>query len=341
MAWMNRGFNSLRVHLKLMKKQKKALICGAGGFIGSHLAKRLRNEGFWLRGVDIKKPEYSKTGANEFLLLDLTYQNNCKKALTVNGGFDVIYQLAADRGGAGYMKPGECKMMRDNALINIYMISESVKLTKKPKYFFSSSVCVYKDMKIGSKSIKEEDVYPAFPDNEYAWEKLYSERMLTAYGNKYKMPIRIARFHTTYGPEANWEGGREKAADAISRKVAMAKDQTSIEIWGNGKSVRSFTYIDDLINGIRALVDSKINTPTNIGSPQYVTVEELAKTIIKVSGKKLKMKHIKGPVGVEARNFSNSKIYTTGWRAKFTLEDGVKIHYPWVFGQVEKKYGLK
>ena len=324
-----------------MKNQKKALICGAGGFIGNHLVKRLRKEGFWVRGVDIKKPEYIKSDANEFLLLDLTLQNNCKKALSVDGGFDVVYQLAADRGGAGYMKPGECRMMRDNALINIYMISEAVKLEKKPKYFFSSSVCVYKDMKIGSKAIKEDDVYPAFPDNEYAWEKLYTERMLTAYGNKYQMPIRIARFHTTYGPEANWEGGREKAADAISRKVALAKDKTFIEIWGNGKAVRSFTYIDDLIEGIRALVKSDIATPTNIGSPQYVTVNELAKTIIKVSGKNLKIKHIKGPVGVESRNFSNKKIYTTGWKAKYSLEEGIKIHYPWVASQVELKYGHK
>ncbi|OGM08959.1 NAD-dependent dehydratase [Candidatus Woesebacteria bacterium RBG_16_36_11] len=324
-----------------MKNQKKALICGAGGFIGNHLVKRLRKEGFWVRGVDIKKPEYIKSAANEFLLLDLTLQNNCKKALSVDGGFDVVYQLAADRGGAGYMKPGECRMMRDNALINIYMISEAVKLEKKPKYFFSSSVCVYKDMKIGSKAIKEDDVYPAFPDNEYAWEKLYTERMLTAYGNKYQMPIRIARFHTTYGPEANWEGGREKAADAISRKVALAKDKTFIEIWGNGKAVRSFTYIDDLIEGIRALVKSDIATPTNIGSPQYVTVNELAKTIIKVSGKNLKIKHIKGPVGVESRNFSNKKIYTTGWKAKYSLEEGIKIHYPWVASQVELKYGHK
>src|SRR4030065_106857 len=324
-----------------MKNQKKALICGAGGFIGNHLVKRLRKESFWIRGVYIKNPEYIKSAANEFLLLDLTLQNNCKKALSVDGGFDVVYQLAADRGGAGYMKPGECRMMRDNALINIYMISEAVKLEKKPKYFFSSSVCVYKDMKIGSKAIKEDDVYPAFPDNEYAWEKLYTERMLTAYGNKYQMPIRIARFHTTYGPEANWEGGREKAADAISRKVALAKDKTFIEIWGNGKAVRSFTYIDDLIEGIRALVKSDIATPTNIGSPQYVTVNELAKTIIKVSGKNLKIKHIKGPVGVESRNFSNKKIYTTGWKAKYSLEEGIKIHYPWVASQVELKYGHK
>ena len=317
---------------------KKALVCGAGGFIGSHMVKRLKKEGYWVRGVDSKKPEYSKTAADEFFLLDLRERKNCQKALKVQGGFDEVYQLAADRGGAGYMKPAECEMMENNAPINIYMISEAVKLKKKPKYFFSSSVCIYKDMPLGAKKIVEDEAYPAFPDNEYGWEKLYTERMLTVFGKKYGMPIRIARFHTTYGPEANWEGGREKAADAICRKVALAKDGGSIEVWGNGKAVRVFTFIDDLVEGIRSLMKSKINQPTNIGSDEYVTVDDLAKTIIAVSGKhSIKIKHVDGPVGVRSRNFSNKRIYTTDWRPKYSLKRGISIHYPWVKAQVEKK----
>ena len=294
-----------------------------------------------MRGVDIKKPEYSNSKANQFLLLDLTIKDNCRKALRIPDGFDEVYQLAADRGGAGYMKPFECKMMTENILINVNLITEAVKLKKLPRYFFSSSVCVYKDMSFGSKAISEKDVYPAFPDNEYGWEKLYTERMLLAFSRKYKITVRIARFHTTYGPESNWEGGREKAADAICRKAAMAKDGTFIEVWGIGNAVRSFTYIDDLVDGIRHLVKSSIKSPVNIGSPEYVTVDGLANTVIKTSNKKLKIKHVKGPIGVEARNFSNKKIFSTGWRAKYSLEKGIAIHYQWVKKQVDKKYCLK
>ena len=319
--------------------QKKALVCGAGGFVGSHLVKRLKKEGYWVRGVDLKKPEYSQSPANEFKLLDLRVLENCRKALTVPGGFDEVYQLAADRGGAGYMIPGECDMMVNNALINIHMITEVVKLKKLPKFFFSSSVCVYADMPVGASQITEENAYPALPENEYGWEKLYTERILLAHHRKFGLPVRIARFHTTFGPEANWEGGREKAADAICRKVALAKNGTSVEVWGDGKAVRLFNYIEDLVDGIRKLMESDILEPVNIGGDEYVTVNELAKTIIKVSGKKLKIKNVPGAVGVHARNFSNSKIRTTGWKQQFTLEGGIKIHYPWVAAQVAKKYG--
>jgi nucleoside-diphosphate-sugar epimerase len=319
---------------------KKALVCGAGGFIGTHLVRLLRKKKYWVRGADLKKPEFSKTQANEFFLLDLRNRNSCKKALSVRGGFDEVYQLAADRGGAGYMIPGECEMMENNVLINTYMVSEAVKLRKKPKYFFSSSVCVYKDMRIDARAIPEEKAYPAYPDNEYGWEKLYSERMLMVFGRRYKMPVRIARFHTIYGPEANWEGGREKAADALCRKAALAKNGDYIEVWGDGKDIRSFTFIDDLLAGIMALMKSNISEPANIGSDEYVSVDQLAKTIIRVSGKNLKIKHIPGPPGVRSRNFSNKKIYSTGWRPKFSLKQGVAIHYPWVRAQVKKKYQI-
>jgi len=318
---------------------KRALVCGAGGFVGNHLVRQLKTEGYFVRGVDLKKPQFSKTQANEFKILDLRLRQNCRKALNIPGGFDEVYQLAADRGGAGYMIPGECDMMENNALINIYMISETARLRKKPIYFFSSSVCIYQNMPIGAARISETQAYPALPENEYGWEKLYSERMVSAFGRKFNIPVRIARFHTTFGPQANWEGGREKAADALCRKTALAKNGTNIEVWGDGKAVRVFTYIEDLISGIRHLVKSQIDTPTNIGTDEYVTVRELAEKIIKISGKKLKVKWVKGAVGVAARNFSSRQIRSTGWKPKFTLEAGLKIHYSWVAAQAHRKYG--
>lgn len=316
---------------------KKALVCGAGGFIGTHLTKRLKKEGYWVRGVDIKKPDFSKSAADEFMLLDLRERKSCQKALKISGGFDEVYQLAADRGGAGYMVPKEVEMMHNNVLINTYMVDEAVK-AKVRKYFFASSVCVYRDMPVDAKTIKETDVYPAMPENEYGWEKLYSERMLLAYARRYGLKTRIARFHTTYGHEGTWEGLKPKAADDLNRKAAMANDPGELEVWGDGKVVRCFTYIDDLIDGIRALVKSDIEEPTNLGSDEYVTVNELAEKVIAASGKKLKIKHIEGAVGVHARNFSSEQIYTTGWRPKWKLKEGIKSHYDWVKSQVDKKY---
>jgi nucleoside-diphosphate-sugar epimerase len=316
---------------------KKALVCGDGGFIGTHLVRRLKKEGYFVSGVDIKKPDFSKTEANEFKLLDLRLKENCQKALKINGGFDEVYQLAADRGGAGYMIPKETEMMYSNVLINAYMIDEAVK-AKVKKYFFSSSVCVYKDMEVGAKVIKENDVYPAMPENEYGWEKLYSERLILAYARKYKIKARIARFHTTFGPEGTWEGLKPKAADDLCRKAAMAKNNGYLEVWGDGKAVRCFTYIEDLLNGIRSLMKSNINTPTNLGSNEYVEVNKLAEYVISASGKNLKIKHTKGAVGVKARNFSDKLIKSTGWKAKWKLKDAIKIHYDWVKGQVDNKY---
>ncbi len=295
---------------------KKALVCGAGGFIGGHLVKKLQREGYWVRGADIKRHEWSPNAADEFLQLDLRVEENCKTALTVEGGtFDEVYQLAADMGGMGFIHSAETEIMHNSALINIYMTDWAARL-KVPRYFFSSSVCVYRDMKPGEPEMTEAEAVPAHPDNEYGWEKLYSERVAEAYERRYGMQVRIARFQNCYGPEGTWIGGREKAPAAMCRKVAEAKDGEAIEVWGDGTAIRSYTYVGDMVDGIYLLMHSDLHGAANIGCPQYVTVDELANEVIKQSGKKLTIKHVKGPVGVQSRNFSNARIYSLGWQAK-------------------------
>lgn len=239
-------------------------------------------------------------------------------------------------GGMGFIHSAECEIMHNSSLINNYMIDEAVQ-TDARKYFFSSSVCVYRDMDFGEPEMTEEQAYPAQPDNEYGWEKLFAERVLLAYSRKYKMKARIARFQNCYGPEGTWKGGREKAPAAICRKIAEASYGGEIEVWGNGTAVRSYTYIDDMVDGIRRLMDSEIDKPTNIGNPEYVSVDELVKTVAKVAGKKIGIKHIDGPVGVKSRNFSNARIYTTGWRAKYPLIKGIKLTYCWIEERVKKQ----
>jgi nucleoside-diphosphate-sugar epimerase len=312
---------------------KKALVCGAGGFIGSHLIKKLKKEGYFVRGVDLKYPEFSPSAADEFLLLDLREKQNAESALS--GGFDEVYQLAADMGGMGFIHSAESEIMRNSALININMIYEAA-LAKTPRYFFSSSVCIYRDMKPGEPEMTEEEAYPAFPDNEYGWEKLYAERLALAYGRRYGMAIRIARFQNCYGPEGTWIGGREKAPAAICRKVAEVKDGGTIEVWGDGTAIRSYTYIDDMLEGIYLLMHSNLQEPVNIGCPQYVSVKELVDTVAEVANKKVHIKWVEGPVGVHSRNFSNARIYSIGWRAKYFLKDGIAMTYPWVREQVKK-----
>jgi GDP-D-mannose 3',5'-epimerase len=312
---------------------KKALVCGAGGFIASHLVKRLKKEGYWVRAVDIKYPEFAPTAADEFIILDLREKPNCEAAISF--GPDEVYQLAADMGGMGFIHSAECEIMRNSALINIHMIDSAATRGIK-RYFFSSSVCVYRDMKPGEPEMPESGAYPALPDNEYGWEKLYAERMAMAYGRRHGMAIRIARFQNCYGPEGTWRGGREKAPAAISRKVAEVEDGGTVEVWGDGSAIRSYTYIDDMVNGIYRLTQSDLEGAVNIGCPQYVTVNELVDVVAKVAGKKIKVKHIKGPVGVQSRNFSNDRIYSIGWRSKFPLESGIALTYPWVETQVKK-----
>jgi len=317
---------------------KQALVCGAGGFIGSHLVNRLKGEGYRVRGVDIKRTEFSPSGADEFLLLDLRDAAACRHALLVGDSrscqFDEVYQLAADMGGMGFIHSAECEIMRNSALINSNMIDAAGILGAK-RYFFSSSVCIYRDMVPGEAELTEEQGYPASPDNEYGWEKLYAERMAMAYGRRYKMAIRIARFQNCYGPEGTWTGGREKAPAAICRKVAEAPDGGRIDVWGDGTAIRSYTYVDDMVDGIRRLVLSDLQSPTNIGCPEYVSVRELVETVADVAGKRVNVRWVEGPVGVRSRNFSNAKIYATGWNARFSLRDGITQTYPWVEEQVK------
>lgn len=307
-------------------------MCGAGGFIGAHLARRLVEDGYWVRSADIKEPEFAPSAAHDFVVADLRDRDECGRVL--EGGFDEVYQLAADMGGMGFIHSAECEIMRNNVLININMI-DAAAAAKVSRFFYSSSVCIYRDMAIGEPELTEEDAYPAMPDNEYGWEKLYSERAVMAYGRRHGIATRIARFQNTYGPEGTWTGGREKAPAAICRKVAEVDDGGEIEVWGDGSAVRSYTYVDDLVDGILLLTASDREEPTNIGNPEYVSVNELVATVAAVAGKTVRISHIDGPVGVQSRNFSNAAIEQLGFSARFPLRDGIARTYPWVAAQVE------
>ena len=314
---------------------KTAVVCGAGGFIGSHLVKRLKREGYWVRGVDIKPTDFAPSAADEFLLLDLREEAACQTAVRVEGKpADEVYQLAADMGGMGFIHSAECEIMRNSALINIHM-THCAAIARVPRYFFSSSVCVYRDMKFGEPEMTEAEAIPANPDNEYGWEKLYSERVAQANGRRFGMAVRIARFQNCYGPEGTWTGGREKAPAAICRKVAQAADGGVVEIWGDGTAVRSYTYVDDMVDGIFRLMHSDLEGAANIGCPQYVTVRELAELAAQIAGKHIQLKSVPGPVGVQSRNFSNERIYTTGWKSQFDLKAGLSLTYPWIKQQVD------
>jgi GDP-D-mannose 3',5'-epimerase len=320
---------------RMMGTMKKAVVCGAGGFIGSHLVKKLKSEGCWVRGVDLKNPEFGPTAADDFRLLDLREESNCREAVKAPAGvFDEVYQLAADMGGMGFIHSAECEIMRNSALINIHMVHSSANAGVK-RYFFSSSACVYRDMRADEPELGEDDAYPALPDNEYGWEKLYAERMAMAYGRRFGMAVRLARFQNTYGPEGTWRGGREKAPAALCRKVAEAQDGGVIELWGDGTAMRAYTFVDDLIKGIVMLMRSDLENGVNIGRREYVSVDELALTVASVAGKTICLKHIDGPVGVKARNFRNDRISSIGWTSEFSLKDGLSRTYPWIKAQVE------
>jgi len=320
---------------------KRAVVCGAGGFIAHHLVRRLKQEGYWVRGVDLKHPEYGPTAADEFCLLDLREEQNTLKAVSVGGRpADEVYQLAADMGGMGFIHSAECEIMRNSALINIHMINSAATQGVR-RFFFSSSVCIYRDMRPGEPELTEADAFPALPDNEYGWEKLYAERMALAYARRYGLVVRLARFQNCYGPEGTWRGGREKAPAATCRKVAEVRDGGTIKVWGDGSAVRSYTYVDDMVDGIRRVMGANLEGAVNIGSPEYVTVDELVETVRRVSGKRFKVQHVQGPVGVRSRNFSNARIYSLGWKPRFSLRDGIARTYPWIRAQAERARKLE
>ncbi len=313
-----------------------ALVCGGGGFIGHHLIAMLKDRGYWVRGVDIKNPEFSSTSADEFLVLDLRDPDNCRSAVARADGssFDEVYQLAADMGGMGFIHNAECEIMTNSALINIHMVNAAAD-AGVGRYFFSSSACVYHDQQIGESYIAEEDAYPALPDNEYGWEKLYAERMALSFARNRGLIVRIARFQNCYGPEGTWEGGREKAPAAICRKVAAAQDGGEIEVWGDGSAVRVYTYIADMTDGIYALMQSTIDEPVNIGGTELTSVNELVETVAQISGKEISTKHIDGPVGVMARYHKIDRMAAIGWEPRWPLIEGIRKTYPWIEQQVK------
>ena len=318
---------------------KDALVCGAGGFIGSHLVKRLQKEGFWVRGVDLKYPEFAATAADDFVIGDLRDPQVCRYA--VDRPFTEIYQLAADMGGAGFVFTGEndADIMHNSGLINLNMLEACHRRNIK-RIFYSSSACMYPEYNQkdpNNPNCAEDSAYPAQPDSEYGWEKLFSERLYLAFQWNYGMEVRIARYHNIFGPEGTWRGGREKAPAAISRKVAEAQDGGEIEIWGDGKQTRSFLYIDECLEGTIRLTRSDFAGPVNIGSEEMVTIDQLADMVMEIAGKKLTKKHIAGPLGVRGRNSDNRLIYEKlKWKPMQPLDAGMSITYAWIEDQVKK-----
>jgi nucleoside-diphosphate-sugar epimerase len=319
---------------------KTALVCGAGGFIGGHLVKKLKNEGFWVRGVDLKYHEYAETTANEFVKGDL--RDPLLVAEVVDQPFDEVYQLAADMGGAGFVFTGEndADIMHNSAMINLNMVEASVKAGIK-KIFYSSSACMYPErnqMDPDNPNCAEDSAYPAEPDSEYGWEKLFSERFYLAANRNYGLNIRIARFHNIFGPKGSWADGREKAPAAMCRKVAETPDGGEIEMWGDGTQTRSFLYIDECLEGVRQLMGSDFMGPVNIGSDEMVSINKLAKMAMDIAGKKLSITHIPGPLGVRGRNSDNRLIKENlGWEPNLPLRTGMEITYKWISEQVAKR----
>lgn len=318
---------------------KRALVCGAGGFIGSHIVKRLKREGFWVRGVDLKYPEFASTEADDFVIGDLREQLLCRSI--VDGAFEEVYQLAADMGGAGYIFTGEhdADIMHNSATINLNMLDACQKRNIK-RVFYSSSACMYPEhnqLDPDNPNCEESSAYPAAPDSEYGWEKLFSERLYLAYNRNHGMSNRVARYHNIFGPEGTWQGGKEKAPAAICRKVALAKSGEDIEIWGDGTQTRSFLFIDECVEGTLRLTRSGFEGPVNIGSDEMVTINQLVDMAADVSGKTIHKRHIDGPLGVRGRNSDNRLIeQKLGWRPSASLRDGIEKTYAWIEEQIRR-----
>lgn len=318
---------------------KTALVCGAGGFIGSHLVKRLKREGYWVRGVDLKFPEFAETEADDFVIGDLRDQSVCDRV--VDRKFDEVYQLAADMGGAGYIFTGEhdADIMHNSATINLNIADRAHKRNNN-RVFYSSSACMYpayNQEDPDNPNCAESSAYPAAPDSEYGWEKLFSERLFLAYNRNHGMKNRVARYHNIFGPEGTWTGGKEKAPAAICRKVAMAKSGDTIEIWGDGLQTRSFLYIDECVEGTIRLTRSNFEGPVNIGSDEMVTINGLVDLVADISGKKIIKNNIPGPTGVRGRNSDNRLIeQELGWRPSQTLQAGLEKTYAWIEAQTRR-----
>ena len=316
---------------------KKALVLGGGGFIGSHMVNRLKTEGFWVRAVDLKYPEFSETQADDFLQGDLRDPNVCRDV--IDQRFDEIYQFAADMGGAGFVFTGEndADIMHNSALINLNVLEACLRRNSK-RIFYSSSACMYPEhnqMDPDNPNCEESSAYPANPDSEYGWEKLFSERLFLAFAKNYGFESRVARYHNIFGPEGTWQGGREKAPAAICRKIAMSNDEDIIEVWGDGLQTRSFLIVDECIEGTLRLMRSDCKIPLNIGSDEMVTINQLVDMVANIANKKITKKHIEGPQGVRGRNSENSLIKKElKWAPTNSLKWGLEKTYPWILEQI-------
>lgn len=316
---------------------KKALVCGAGGFIGGHLVNRLKREGYWVRGVDIKKDDYGVTHEDEFIFGDLT---DPRVAVEVVKDMDEVYQLAADMGGAGYIFTGnnDAHVMHNSALCNLNVLDAAHHAGVK-KIFYSSSACMYPEynqLDPDNPTCSEESAYPAAPDSEYGWEKLFSERLYFAYQRNFGMDVKVARFHNIFGPMGTWRGGKEKAPAAMCRKVTEAEEGGVIEVWGDGKQTRSFLYVDECLEGVRRLMESDFSGPVNIGSEEMISINDFAKMVIDISGKNVSIQNITGPTGVRGRNSDNRLIQEKlGWQPTMTLREGMERTFEWVKAQSE------